>query len=247
MDFFANKIETETNYYKLQPGENRIRILSRPIEGWVDWVNNKPIRVKFDQKMTANNPAKQPEFFVAMMIWDYSRDKIQIWEIKQKSIMKPIDNLCKDPEWGYPWNYDIKIFRKGNGMETKYTITPVAPKPMDPKIRSTYASIYCRLESLYDGEDPWMDDGLSKTKIEEQGPAQPVNILEQPKIESISIENAEVLYRLFERVPEEKQKIITTGLLNMKIAAFEELPQHLFEKTKARMESFIPQEEELPF
>ena len=38
------------NYMKLQSGENKFRILSKPIIGWLDWKDNKPHRFRMKER-----------------------------------------------------------------------------------------------------------------------------------------------------------------------------------------------------
>ena len=58
MDFLPEGFEhlkSNNSYWKMSEmklGENRFRIVQRPIAGWIDWEGNKPLRFK---------PEKRPE------------------------------------------------------------------------------------------------------------------------------------------------------------------------------------------
>ena len=72
------------NYMKLQEGENKIRILSRPIIGWEDWLNNKPIRFRMSEKPAKPVDAKKPiKHFWAFVVWNYAEEQIQILHLTQ--------------------------------------------------------------------------------------------------------------------------------------------------------------------
>src|SRR3990167_3551310 len=86
----------ESNYLKFQKGENRFRILSSPIIGWEDWENKKPLRFTMGAKPDKPiDPACPIKHFWAMIIWNYTLNKIQILEITQKSIQGAIQQLAK--------------------------------------------------------------------------------------------------------------------------------------------------------
>lgn len=144
------------NYMKFQQGENKLRILSKPIIGWIDWKDKKPFRFKMKDKPAAPlDPTKKIKHFWAFIVWDYQENQISILEITQSSIQTAIGSYSKDADWGSPFNYDIKIVRSGDGMETEYIISPVPHKPVSPEIIKAYADKPCNLEALFEGKDPF--------------------------------------------------------------------------------------------
>ena len=48
------------------------------------------------------------------------------WKVSELgwSIFETVLQLAKDPDYGDPRNYDLKITRKGSGRETSYTVIP---------------------------------------------------------------------------------------------------------------------------
>lgn len=108
---------------KLQDGENNFRILSSPIMGWQYWdrINgNKPIRLEYtaeSHKEAVREAAKNPDpkdqkvkHFWAMVVWNYTTEKIEILEITQKSIQETLRNLSVKKGWGNPVKaYDLSI------------------------------------------------------------------------------------------------------------------------------------------
>lgn len=158
-DFLPNDYETPksgSHYLKLQDGENKFRILSRPIIGWLDWDDKKPLRFRMNEKPAKSIDPKKPiKHFWALVVWDYSDSKVKILEITQSSIQGAIQSLTKDADWGSPFEYDIKVIRTGKDLDTKYTVNPVPHKPIAQEIREALIATPVNLEALYDGEDPF--------------------------------------------------------------------------------------------
>jgi hypothetical protein len=144
------------NYMKLEKGENKFRILSKPILGWIDWKDNKPLRFRMSDKPSQPVDPKKPiKHFWAMVVYSYKSDKVQILELTQRSIQARIETLAKDEEWGSPLGYDLKITRKGDGMETEYDVTPSVPKPLPDAISGLYSKMIIDIDALYTGGDPF--------------------------------------------------------------------------------------------
>lgn len=165
-------------YMKIQEGENRIRILTRPVFGWEDWQDKKPLRFEFDKKPAKPIDPKKPiKHFWAFIVYNYAEEQIQIMHITQASIRKSIEALCNDKDWGAPFSYDIKIKKIGEGMNTEYSVNPIPHKPIDPSIIAAFKERPCDLEALFTGEDPFtskkytpmgVDSGIDKvSKVEE--------------------------------------------------------------------------------
>jgi len=152
-------------YMKLQDGENRIRILSNAIVGWEDWIENRPVRYRMDQKpKTQNDPKKPIRHFWAFIVWNYNESKIQILQISQASIRKTLESLCQDADWGSPWLYDIKIIKSGALKDTEYMVNPLPHKPVSDQIREAFSKQPCYLEALFENADPFAMGLESYTK-----------------------------------------------------------------------------------
>lgn len=144
------------NYMKFEDGENRFRILSKPIVGWEDWDDKKPIRFRMNEKPAKPiNPDKKIKHFWAFLVWDYKDKAIKILEITQASIQSAITSLTKDDDWGSPFEYDIKVNKSGQSLDTEYVVNPVPHKPITEEIKSAQAAKPVRLEALFEGEDPF--------------------------------------------------------------------------------------------
>jgi len=143
------------NYLKLQ-GESTIRIISKPVEGWIDWVDKKPIRTPLsDGEPEAADDENPPKKFIAMVVVDCDDDSIKVLELTQQSVIKAIRALAANPAWGNPFSYDLNIEKKGEGLKTKYTVTPSPKKALGKDVIKAAQAKPCNLEKLFDGEDPW--------------------------------------------------------------------------------------------
>ena len=147
---------TNSRYMKFKQGANKFRMLSSPILGWLDWKDKKPLRFKIEDKPDSSIDPRQPfKHFWAMVVWNYQTDHIEILEITQISIQQVITTLSRDPDWGSPFKYDIKIERQGEGMDTKYTILGMPPAEVTDEIKQAYKDTPINLDALYEGEDPF--------------------------------------------------------------------------------------------
>lgn len=149
--------KSESSYLKLQQGDNKFRILSKPIVGWVDWKDKKPYRFPMDKKPAqAFSPTQDIKHFWAFVVWDYATKKISIFELTLKGVQTSITGLMANPDWGSPLNYDITVNKVGSTLgDTKYTTVPSPPKPVHEKIAALYADTPIKLEALFEGKDPF--------------------------------------------------------------------------------------------
>lgn len=148
--------EGDSKFMKLLQGENKIRILSKPIYGWLDWLDKKPHRFHMEQKPDKPyDPKKAIKHFWALVVWDYEKECISVLEITQKTIQSVIANYSRDAEWGSPFGYDFKITRTGEGLKTEYSCIPSPHKEVAAKIKEAYAATPVNLAALYEGEDPF--------------------------------------------------------------------------------------------
>jgi hypothetical protein len=147
--------KTPSGYMKLQDGENKLRILTEAIYGWEDWKENKPIRYRFETKPIPIDPSKPIKHFWAFIVWNYTDQKIQIYEVLQASIRNKIEALARDNDWGNPFKYDLKIIKTGKQKDTKYDVNPVAPREIEFKIREEFSKTPIWLDALFSSDDPF--------------------------------------------------------------------------------------------
>ncbi len=150
---------------ELLDGDNRIRILLRPICGWIDWKENKPYRYKADQKPSASFDNDKPiKPFWSCYVWDYVRKGCYILEINQSSILKTLSTLGNSTDWGDFREYDIKINKQGSGQLTRWAVIPLPPTPLDEAIVESLKEKPVNLSALFEGGDPWNDISQSPKK-----------------------------------------------------------------------------------
>jgi len=142
-----------SKYFKAQEGDNKIRVLSSAITGWLDWENKKPIRTK-EKPETSVDPKNPAKHFWAFVIWNYQENKLEIAEVTQAGIQDAIFSL-HNSEWGAPTDYDLIINRIGKDLDTKYTVMPTPKTETSPDILTAYQQAKINLEALYTGDDPF--------------------------------------------------------------------------------------------
>lgn len=144
-------------FFKPQDKATRIRILSSPLIGYVDWDKSgekpKPIRTK-DQKPKIWKD--EPKHFWALKIWNYTTESVQIRDITQSWIRNQIMTLV-DWEWGDPRGYDLKVWKTWEKHTTEYFVqtTPDGKKEIAPEIFEAELNTPCDLEALRTGADPF--------------------------------------------------------------------------------------------
>lgn len=152
--------DATSGYMRFKLGENRFRVLSSAIVGFETWNedkegNRKPTRFKMGEAIPVDKVGTDPKHFWAFVVWNYKDEKVQILEVTQKGIMKSIQNLTKDEDWGDPKQYDIVVTREGEGLETEYQVQPKPKKELDASITKFYKGLTINLEALFKAEDPF--------------------------------------------------------------------------------------------
>lgn len=148
-------------YFKIKQGDNVVRILTKPVLGWVGWIeendkrspkrfrmNEKPVDLRIFDKQKVSH-------FQAYVIWNYEENKVQVWEITQASIMQELQNLYRDEDWGNFREYDIKIHRSGENLETRYSVSPKPKKDTPDQALKELTEHPVYLEQLFVGGDPF--------------------------------------------------------------------------------------------
>jgi hypothetical protein len=164
-DFLDDKYEVPQksgNYMRWIDGENKFRILGKPVLGWEGWKEQKdggrkPVRKHMDEIISVDEVDEEDKIkhFWAMPVWNYQEEKVQILEITQKGIQKSIRAMEKSKDWGSPLEYDILVTKSGQKLETEYQVNPIPPKKLDPAIYVIYENMEINLEALFEGEDPF--------------------------------------------------------------------------------------------
>ena len=152
---------------KLEQGENRLRILTKPIAGYVWWPenDNKPVRVKDAGKITTGVKDAKYFWFLTIAI----NSEVKFLEIKQKTILSQIKALSDNKEWGEVQDYDITITRSGQDLETQYTVVPNPKKALDADVAKQWADMKARYnaDNLFTNGSP-LEAGEEKAQTDDE-------------------------------------------------------------------------------
>lgn len=146
------------NYFKFEQGANKFRIMSQPVMGWVYWTqDDKPKRLKQQPTETPEDLRNEEKIkhFWAFVVWNYKAKKLQILELTQASIMGPIQDFILNDEWGPPQDYDITVTKKGEKLDTEYSVAPSPHKEVPEEAKNARRTTKITLEALFDGKDPF--------------------------------------------------------------------------------------------
>jgi hypothetical protein len=162
-DFFKGEWEDNDKplYTKITTGsEVRLRVLSRAVVGQEGWYMSKPVRfdsmfkINADQyatldKDTYDSSKSKWRQFAVCVVYNYTTDAVQFWQFTQKQVRDGLERLSKDADWGDLSTYDIKVKREGEGIETKYTITPLPKKPLTSEVSAMVANAGLTPEMIF--------------------------------------------------------------------------------------------------
>ena len=151
------------DYTKLAEGSTKLRVVSDIIDGWEAWSHqgdsNDVYRqeVKFtpaELKELGVTDMKQKQFY-AMIVWNYTTEKFEVWVVTQKGLKDTIYANYEDEDWGDPVEYDMTVNRSGTDINTTYTLTP---KPHS-KFKGGDMELVKKitLDNLYGGGDPFSE------------------------------------------------------------------------------------------
>lgn len=158
---------------RFQAGQNKFRILDKPITGFVAWDKSGEKPVVFRAKDRSDDKLKGlPDIkaFIAMKVYNYDEKAVQVLEVTQKTIIAGIVNYSRDPEWGDPSSsttgYRFTIEKSGSGMETRYELRPGKAMALPDEIIDADKPV--NLDALYSGYDPFESEVQSNAPASTQ-------------------------------------------------------------------------------
>ena len=155
---YEKPVASGGNYMRLTDGANKFRVLSAPILGYEYWTDeNKPVRLKempeeAPEDIRADSKLKH---FWAFVVWNYREKRVQILELTQVSIQGPITDLVSSEDWGDPQQYDLTITKKGQKLDTEYTVQPSPHKETPIEALQALEDAHVDLQALFRGQDPF--------------------------------------------------------------------------------------------
>lgn len=143
-------------YTSIPEGTTTLRILSKPIVGYVAWQDKKPVRHRTLEEFQSGTYEKKPVPFWAMVVYNYELKRIQVWELTKITLMKKLKAYTDNAKWGDPTKYDIQVSRKGTTMETtEYELIAEPKEPVSEEIKKEYFATPVILEKLFNGDSPF--------------------------------------------------------------------------------------------
>lgn len=179
INFFnkGHEIPNKRNQFmRLEAGKNRLRFIGYPISGFLFFgkveredgsETVKPYRkpesegefsleemINRDARVNKEGEIEKQKYFVAGLVYNYQKQKLQVLEITQKSVLKALKSYVDSDEYGHPVGYDLTIEKKGDGLNTDYTVVASPPKPLASDIEQLVSEASCDLEKIFAGEYP---------------------------------------------------------------------------------------------
>lgn len=162
------------DFFKPESGNTKILILADAIEGYEYWTNDDKVvrsREKFDElenpkirkvKRTDKKTgieqeveeADRQKYFWGVPVYNFSTESVQIFQIGQKGIRDELVAIQQNDDWGDPVKkYTLTINKTGEGLGTKYKVTPnpdkAETKKEIEKIVASYEADPLDLENIF--------------------------------------------------------------------------------------------------
>ena len=155
------------SYFKPEQGQNKVLIVGNAIAGYEYWTNESKVH-RSPEKFTdtpdirtrtvdGEEIADKQKFFWAVPVFNLKTEAVEVWQISQKGIRDSLAALQADEDWGDPTNkYTITVSKSGEGLETKYSVTPNPVKKETEEVikqaKAEYDSNTPDLEAIFFGE-----------------------------------------------------------------------------------------------
>lgn len=121
----------QTQFLKLENGDNRIRVVGKPVTVDLHWEETLDGGKKKVICPGAGCPICKaghvPQSRYQVLVIDRKDSKVKILEGGPR-IFGSFREYAMDPEYGDPTKYDMKIKKEGAGRETKYTVVAAPTK-----------------------------------------------------------------------------------------------------------------------
>ncbi len=148
-------------FMKLKNGQNKFRILSPATCGYVvfDPLKKPHRRLEeegafSEQELNELGTEDKCKHFMYFLVWNYQEGKVQVLELTQQSLKKPLLDYIENEEYGNPLNYDVSIKKEGESLTTQYSLIASPPKPRAEIITEELAKIKYNQFAIIDGNCP---------------------------------------------------------------------------------------------
>ena len=168
--------DKRSQFMRFESGKNRIRFIGNPVSGFVffgklkreDGTETvKPFRrresegefslkemINNDVRMKKDGEIEGQKYFVMGLVYNYQKEKLQVLEVTQKSILKALKSYVESEEYGHPSGYDLTIEKSGEGLNTEYNVIVSPPKHLASEVADLAGETSCDLQKVFSGEYP---------------------------------------------------------------------------------------------
>lgn len=169
--------KTEKQYLSFEEGATEFMPVQGAITGYEYWnTAGKPVRshtafeempedIRIDTK--TGKPEKIKPFW-AFPVYDFNPKaviKIKVLQITQKTVMKQMLALIKNPKWGSPvLKYSLTVTRDDSGDITAYSVMPNPMAEMPEEVAAAWEKALAGgfdINRLFTGGDPFSADSAS--------------------------------------------------------------------------------------
>ena len=156
-------------FLKFKAGANKFRFIGFPVTGYEFFTTKedgkalkltRPESNPFTAEELTMLPAhpkssKKPKYFMVCCVYEWESDSFKILSLTQAGILDSIHECINNPDYGAQIEgYDFTVTKKGEGMETEYSIIPSPPKPLPKAIAERAKKLQYDLNKLFDDEYP---------------------------------------------------------------------------------------------
>lgn len=177
--FLAENFQTpekNSQFMKFEQGQNKFRILSNLVEGFVVFTQeNKPVRKKivrdeagnivrhsyfgkeelaaFNVKVKDGKP-EDPKYFWLVLVYNHSKKAFQALEITQRTIINSMKEYLQQEDWSDPATYDFVVSKKGESLLTEYSVSTSLPKSLPEDALEELETLEYDLDAVFHNEYP---------------------------------------------------------------------------------------------
>lgn len=127
------ELKSTGGYLKFDSPETRFRIVTPILPHWRYFNKSNQVNrslgayngVPGDVKVSDKGKREKPS--IVFLCGVIHEGELKTLEVSQRTIQSAIINLAQDPDWGMPDKYDIKVLKKGAGINTEYNVQPGKP------------------------------------------------------------------------------------------------------------------------
>ena len=168
--------DKRNQFMRFESGKNRVRFIGNPVSGFVFFgkveredgtETTKPYRrresegefsieemINRNARMKKDGEMEGQKYFVMGLVYNHQKQKLQVLEVTQKSILKALKSYVDSEEYGHPSGYDLTIEKSGEGLNTEYTVVVSPPKPLSAEVEDLVGETSCDLQKVFAGEYP---------------------------------------------------------------------------------------------